>query len=292
MEKHAAIVRQNAQRFLQTRAQKGGQIREAVIIPPRFQTDGLVAPSLEAHPIPFLIPYGAQAGAPLRLARIEGRINVDQIDGPRRHVPQYREIVAEIDINHAEPCKNIREFSAAAAFCSRAYPPDKASGIPPAKTFTFIMTHIWFYAISKKTGDSKMHCRKCGSEAFTKNGFVAGTQRYKCKQCGFQFTRETSHGKPMKDKILALILYLSGMSMNMIGKIVGVSTQSVMRWINMFYEKFAANDESQSNIEEIEVDEMVSYITKKKITSGSGKLLIITLENLSAGNVVIVVPKP
>ena len=160
------------------------------------------------------------------------------------------------------------------------------------KTFTFIMTHIWFYAISKKTGDSKMHCRKCGSEAFTKNGFVAGTQRYKCKQCGFQFTRETSHGKPMKDKILALILYLSGMSMNMIGKIVGVSTQSVMRWINMFYEKFAANDESQSNIEEIEVDEMVSYITKKKITSGSGKLLIITLENLSAGNVVIVVPKP
>ena len=160
------------------------------------------------------------------------------------------------------------------------------------ETFTFIMTNIWFPAISKKTGDSKVHCRKCGSEAFAKNGFIAGTQRYKCKQCGFQFTRETSHGKPMKDKILALILYLSGLSMNMIGKIVGVSTQSVMRWINMFYEKFAANAESQSNIEEIEVDEMVSYITKKKITSGSGKLLIITLENLSAGNVVIVVPKP
>lgn len=137
-----------------------------------------------------------------------------------------------------------------------------------------------------------MHCRKCGSEAFVKNGFMAGAQRYKCKLCGFQFTRETPHGKPMKDKILALILYLSGLSMNMIGKIVGVSTQSVMRWINIFYEKFADNDESQSNIEEIEVDEMVSYITKKKITSGSGKLLIITHENLSVGNVVIVVPKP
>ncbi len=80
--------------------------------------------------------------------------------------------------------------------------------------------------------------------------------------------------------------------MNTIGKIVGVSTQSIMRWINIFYKKFTNNDESQSNIEEIEVDEMASYITKKKITSGSGKLLIITLENLSAGNVVIVVPKP
>ena len=137
-----------------------------------------------------------------------------------------------------------------------------------------------------------MHCRKCGSEVFVKNGFVAGVQRYKCKKCGFQFTRETPHGKPMKDKILALILYLSGLSMHMIGKIVGVSTQSIMRWINMFYEKFAANEIYDENIEEIEVDEMVSYITKKKITSGSGKLLIITLENLSAGNVVIVVPKP
>ena len=136
-----------------------------------------------------------------------------------------------------------------------------------------------------------MHCRKCGSEAFVKNGFVAGVQRYKCKECGFQFTRETPHGKPMKDKILALVLYLSGLSMTMIGKIIGVSTQSVMRWKKMFYEKFAEN-ESQANIEEIEVDEMVSYINKKKIISGSGKLLIITLENLSAGNVVIVVPKP
>ncbi|MGE9986182.1 transposase-like zinc-binding domain-containing protein [Desulfovibrio sp. SGI.169] len=34
-----------------------------------------------------------------------------------------------------------------------------------------------------------MHCRKCGSEAFTKNGVIAGTQRYNRKQCGFQFTR-------------------------------------------------------------------------------------------------------
>lgn len=137
-----------------------------------------------------------------------------------------------------------------------------------------------------------MHCRKCASEAFVKNGFIAGVQRYKCKKCGFQFTRKTPHGKPMKDKILALVLYLSGLSMNMIAKIIGVSTQSVMRWVNIFYEKFAENENYQENIEEIEVDEMVSYIAKKKITSEPGKLLIITHENLSAGNVVIVVPKP
>ena len=137
-----------------------------------------------------------------------------------------------------------------------------------------------------------MRCRKCGSEAFVKNGFMAGAQRYKCKECGFQFTRETPHGKPMKDKILALILYLSGLSMNAVGKILGVSSQSVMRWIRMFYDKFIPENDITSEIEEIEVDEIYSYINKKNIQSGSGKLLIITLKNFSVGDVVIVVPKP
>ena len=31
----------------------------------------------------------------------------------------------------------------------------------------------------------------------------------------------------------------------------------------MFYEKFASEDDLKSNIEEIEVDEMVSFLTKK-----------------------------
>ena len=137
-----------------------------------------------------------------------------------------------------------------------------------------------------------MHCRKCGSEAFVKNGFMAGAQRYKCKKCGFQFTRETPHGKPMKDKILALILYLSGLSMSATGKIINVSSQSVMRWIRMSYDKFISENDITSEIEKIEIDEMYSYINKKNIQSGSGKLLIITFKNFSVGDVVIVVPKP
>ena len=137
-----------------------------------------------------------------------------------------------------------------------------------------------------------MQCRNCGSETLVKNGFMAGAQRYKCKHCGFQFTRETPHGKPLRDKRLALVLYLSGLSMRMIGTIVGVSTQSVMRWITLLYNNVAARDRSPSQMEEIDADAVVSCMTKKKITSGSGKLLIITLETSSAGNVLIVVPKP
>ncbi len=96
----------------------------------------------------------------------------------------------------------------------------------------------------------------------------------------------------MRDKLFALILCLSGVSMKMTGRIIGVSGQSVMRWIKMFYEKFSTEVDAASQIEEIEIDEMVSCIHKKKLVSGSGKLLIITLENLSVGNVVIAIPKP
>ena len=109
-----------------------------------------------------------------------------------------------------------------------------------------------------------MRCLKCSSEAIVKNGHMKGLQRYKCKQCAYQFTQETPRGKPMKDKILAIILYLSGLSMNMIAQIVGVSTQSVMRWIKLFYAKYAEIPTPDGNIQEIEIDEMHHYIGKKK----------------------------
>ena len=80
-----------------------------------------------------------------------------------------------------------------------------------------------------------MDCLKCGvAEEFVKNGFARGKQRYKCKACGYQMTRLAPRGHPMKEKHLALVLYLSGLSMNMIAKIIGVSCQSVMVWIKKF----------------------------------------------------------
>ena len=136
-----------------------------------------------------------------------------------------------------------------------------------------------------------MQCRKCGSEAIVKNGFMAGAQRYKCKNCSFQFTRQTPHGRPAKDKILAVVLYLSGLSMNMTAKIIGVSAQTVMRRIRIFHDKYVVH-QPYEEIKEIEVDEMSSYLSKKKTEFGSGKLLIITQRLSSGGSVVIVAPKP
>jgi|GEM_PF-3549946 len=44
--------------------------------------------------------------------------------------------------------------------------------------------------------------------------------------------------------------------MNAIGNIIGVSTQSIMRWIRMFYDKFIPQNEIETKFDEIEIDEM------------------------------------
>ena len=109
-----------------------------------------------------------------------------------------------------------------------------------------------------------MQCLKCSSEAIVKNGFMKKAQRYKCKLCGYQFTTKTTpRGKPLKDKILALTLYLSGLSMNMTGQIVNVSTQSVMRWIRQFYHQYAEFPGQQAKVQEVEIDKMHHYLCKK-----------------------------
>ena len=126
-------------------------------------------------------------------------------------------------------------------------------------------------------------CKKCGSTAYHKSGHIHGKQRYKCKQCGHQYTKTTPHGKPERDKIISLVLVLSGLSMNATAKIIGVSTQTVMRWIRKMYDKFITCTPNIDNVQEVEMDEMHHYYQKKLKNYGSGKLLIIETTTSSGG---------
>jgi transposase-like protein len=137
-----------------------------------------------------------------------------------------------------------------------------------------------------------MKCLKCSCEGAVRNGVIWGKQRYKCKQCYYQFTRSTRRGQSEQSKTLALILYLSGLSMNMTGKIVGVTAQSVMRWIKEFGEKALKELPIPSGIKAVEMDEMHHFLLKKQKKSGSGKCWIIELSDSVVGDVVIVVRKP
>ncbi len=107
----------------------------------------------------------------------------------------------------------------------------------------------------------------------------------------FQFTKDTHHSKTMRDKHFALTPCLSGVSMKMTGRIIGVSGQSVMRRIKMFYENLSQKLMRIRGLKRLKLMKWFP-VSVKKLVSGSGKLLTITLENLSVGNGVIAVPKP
>src|SRR3954453_12233548 len=69
-----------------------------------------------------------------------------------------------------------------------------------------------------------LRCKRCGSEDHVKNGLMRTKQRYRCKDCGLNFTDTPARGKPLALKVAAVLLYVSGLSMNRTAQLLGVST--------------------------------------------------------------------
>src|SRR5690242_13260762 len=108
-----------------------------------------------------------------------------------------------------------------------------------------------------------LRCKRCGSEEHVKNGFMKGLQRYRCKACGLNFTDTPPRGMPLRVKVTAVLLYLSGLSMNRTAKLLGVSTPSVMAWIEQFAEVYAQKPEPEGRAGVVELDEMWHFLKKK-----------------------------
>ena len=87
----------------------------------------------------------------------------------------------------------------------------------------------------------QIKCIKCGCTEHNKNGHVFGWQRYKCKNCGYQFTKIGERGKPMNILLTSHSLYTFGLSIRQIAKIVGVSAQSVSRWIKKWHQTYMSD---------------------------------------------------
>ena len=116
-----------------------------------------------------------------------------------------------------------------------------------------------------------MECPKCMSSHVVKNGSVKGIRKHLCRACGFQFTRTTPRGKPLKTKILAVVLYLSGLSLNRIGQLCGVSAQSILNWIRAFAAEHAERPQPEGQTVILELDELWHYLQKKDKNSGFGQ---------------------
>src|SRR3954451_21409662 len=107
-----------------------------------------------------------------------------------------------------------------------------------------------------------LRCKGCGAEEHVKNGFMRGKQRYRCKACGLNFTDTLPRGMPLRVKVEAVLLYLSGLSMNRTAKLLGVSTPSVQAWIERFAEVYAQKPEPEGRAVVVELDEMWHFLKK------------------------------
>jgi transposase len=132
---------------------------------------------------------------------------------------------------------------------------------------------------------SVYQCKKCGQSEYVKAGYVGGEQRYKCKACGCQFVPTRQHGKSLKEKTVALCLYISGLSFRTIGKIVKADPSAVYRWVRDYAKANYEKPEPQSDAVVLELDEMWHFLGSKKVKSGYGRLIVAIPVNLSTGSV-------
>ncbi len=140
----------------------------------------------------------------------------------------------------------------------------------------------------------ELRCKRCGSEEHTKNGRMRGKQRYRCKACGLNFTDTPPRGKPLALKVTAVLLYVSGLSMNRTAKLLGVSTPSVMAWIEQFAKDHAPKPEPEGGGRAlvIELDELGHYLKKSRTSSGSGRLGIVLQASWLTGSAAVVTAPP
>ena len=119
-----------------------------------------------------------------------------------------------------------------------------------------------------------MDCPKCNSKEIVKDGIVKGKQRYFCKDCSYHYTVK-QRGKPPELKRLALQLYLEGLGFRSIERVLKVSNVSVMNWIKSFGQQLEEiKRRGEESIDTVEMDELHTYISRKKTTVGYGWLLI------------------
>jgi len=116
-----------------------------------------------------------------------------------------------------------------------------------------------------------MRCPECGSEKVVNNGKQRGKQIYLCKVCHRRFTPSaTKLHRPSHVKQKAIELYMNGMSINSISKVLNIPYMTVWRWINKAGQRADKKVmrglerlKRQGKVKAISIDEMWSYVGRK-----------------------------
>ncbi|GAA0892913.1 helix-turn-helix domain-containing protein [Fulvivirga kasyanovii] len=117
-------------------------------------------------------------------------------------------------------------------------------------------------------------CPKCGSQKIIKSGVVNNRQRFHCKKCSYYFTINKL-GKKIDDYyvIKALQLYLEGVSLREIERLLGVSHVSVMNWVRKYNIKAPERYDYRPTYQILNHQELQEFISKPTNMGGSGMLI-------------------
>jgi len=141
----------------------------------------------------------------------------------------------------------------------------------------------------KRNPDHQKICRACNSTDCVKWGKRKGKQCYRCKGCGFQFTREDER-RDEKMVFRAVALYCYGFSFRTIGKILHFHDTTIMHWIRDFADEYYQKPIPKGEIV-VELDEMHHFVESKKMLYGYGKHIVERLDACLTGKLDFVIPK-
>lgn len=117
-------------------------------------------------------------------------------------------------------------------------------------------------------------CPRCDGEIVTKSGIVEGRQRFKCKKCAYHFT-VSKLGKGIDSYYVtkALQLYIEGISLREIERILGVSHVSVMNWVRKYQIKAPENVGYRPTYRILNHSELARYVEDIGNLKGAGMLV-------------------
>ena len=114
-------------------------------------------------------------------------------------------------------------------------------------------------------------CKKCSSQNIVKNGMQDKVQRFKCKDCGSVFRgKEAMYSSDFK--LEAIMMYINSMGIRAIGRVKNVHNSVISVWIKQMGEvvkdafREKVKDITPKDINILEVDELFTYVKKKKIS--------------------------
>ena len=110
-------------------------------------------------------------------------------------------------------------------------------------------------------------CAYCQStEQQIKSGLNAsGSQRFRCRLCDRIYTPAPApNGYPDEVRHQAVKLYLEGMNLRRIGRLLSVNHQSVTNWVNAYHASLPEVSAPVERPQTLEMDELFTFIGSKK----------------------------